>query len=83
VDRQSAREKHRSRWRTWVPAGVVFVWTALMIWFYVATVRNSCSDPEQDCGLAIGLGFGMAAMIWLAGALVIALAVLAVRVVSR
>ena len=56
---------------------VLAVWSGLILAFYVWTVASNCSDSGQadgnDCGAAVGLGVIMAVLIWLAGALVLAL----------
>ncbi len=67
----------------WIAIAAALLWTAAMIWFYVSTVQNSCGDPEQDCGLAVGLGAMMALMIWVAGAVVGALVGLGLRAIWR
>ena len=63
------------------------VWSVLMLAFYAWTVAANCSASGQaegnDCGAAVGLGVLMAAMIWLAGALFLALLVGAVTLLRR
>jgi hypothetical protein len=63
------------------------VWSALVLAFYVWTVVSNCSESGQadgnDCGAAIGLGVVMAVMIWLAGAIVVALVAGAVALIRR
>ncbi len=63
------------------------VWSVLVLAFYVWTVVANCSESGQadgnDCGAAVGLGVVMAAMIWLGGALVVALVAGAVALVKR
>ena len=59
----------------------VLAWTVVVIGLYAWTVARSCSDADQDCGMAIGLGFLAAAMIWLAGAALLLLVALAVHLV--
>ena len=58
-----------------------------MLAFYVWTVAANCSESGQaegnDCGAAVGLGVLMAAMIWLAGALLLLLLVGAFALLRR
>ena len=58
-----------------------------MLAFYVWTVASNCSESGQadgnDCGAAVGLGFLMAAMIWVAGALLVLLLVGAFTLLRR
>ncbi|HEX8120700.1 MAG TPA: hypothetical protein VF549_05460 [Solirubrobacteraceae bacterium] len=73
----------RRRW----PLIVLALWSVLIAAFYVWTVASNCSESGQaqgdDCGAAVGLGLLMAIMIWLAGALVVALVAGAVALVRR
>jgi hypothetical protein len=57
------------RTTTWL----LIVWSGLMVWLYVGTISANCGN-ENDCGAAIGLGFLMTVMIWLAGFAVVLLA---------
>ena len=63
------------------------VWSVLVLAFYVWTVASNCSESGQadgnDCGAAVGLGVLMAAMIWLAGALLLALVLGVAALVRR
>jgi hypothetical protein len=63
------------------------LWAVLMVGFYVWTVASNCSDSGQadgnDCGAAVGLGVLMAALIWLAGALLLALVLGVVAMLRR
>lgn len=63
------------------------LWSGLVAAFYVWTVVSNCSDSGQaegnDCGAAVGLGLLTAIMIWLAGALVVALVAGVVAVLRR
>lgn len=65
----------------------LLVWSALVLAFYAWTVASNCSESGQaegnDCGAAVGLGVIMAAMIWLGGALLVALVVGLVALVRR
>ena len=67
----------------WTLVATTLVWTLASAAFYVATVVNSCGDPEQDCGLALALGLMMALMIWAAGLVVLVLLALVARVLIK
>jgi uncharacterized membrane protein YhaH (DUF805 family) len=73
--------RRRSFWIT------LAVWSVLMLAFYAWTVAANCSDSGQaegsDCGAAVGLGILMTVMIWLAGALLLALLVGAFALLRR
>jgi hypothetical protein len=62
-----------------VTIAALALWTAAAVGWYLAAVGNSCSDPEQDCGLAVAFGLGAAVMIWVVGLAVIAVMMLLVR----
>ena len=73
--------RRRSFWIT------LAVWSVLMLAFYAWTVAANCSDTGQaegnDCGAAVGLGLLMAAMIWLAGAILLLIVMGAIAMLRR